>query len=288
MCLSNRYTRTRMRRWVLLALLLAALSGAAEAQDGFAQHWENRVRKTVAQQPAWPIPVIAPSPQLVQLVRFDVLRQITPTHFTTLNIDNGRGLNLIPLPRTEIDINLPPLIEHGNLKVVDGAGDFSVVAKYRAFASPSDRHNYSMGGQLAFSVPTGSYKNGVAVSTVSPTVLAGKGYKRLALQSTIGATLPTSSVPSIGRTVIWNSTAQFQVGKIFWPEIETNASYYHLGPNDGKNQTFVSPGMMISKIKFRKDPKDRLSLTIGGGMQIATSTYHAYNHALVFTSRFAF
>ena len=59
-------------------------------------------------------------------------------------------------------------------------------------------------------------------------------------------------------------------------------------PNDGKNQTFVTPGLMVSKIKLRKNPADRLALVFGGGMQIATSTFHAYNHGLVLTGRIAF
>jgi hypothetical protein len=81
---------------------------------------------------------------------------------------------------------------------------------------------------------------------------------------------------------------QCVVGKVFWPELETNTTFYFRGPHDGKNQTFITPGLMISKIKLRKDPKDRLALIFGGGMQIAISRYHAYNHEIVFTSRLAF
>jgi hypothetical protein len=279
-----------MKIAVLFAFAFSLLPSTLSAQNGFFDRWEDRVNATLAKQPSWPIPVIAPSSQMVQLVRFDVLRQITPTHTDTVNIDNGKGLNLIPYANTEIDITLPPLILHNNDKVVDGTGDFSVVYKYRPFKSSSEAHNFSLGGQVLFTVPTGSYKNGTAVSTIQPTVLGGKGYRRFAVQSAIGGVLPNSSVASIGRTIAWNTTAQYHIGKCFWPEIESNASYFHLGPNDGKTQNFLSPGMMISKIKIGKNPnpRDRLALVIGGSMQIATSTYHAYNHALVFTSRFAF
>jgi hypothetical protein len=277
-----------MKFAALVALAFSLVPSGLKAQEGFLARWEDRVRATSAKQPAFPIPVIAPSSQLVQLFRFDVLRQITPTHFTTINIDNSKGLNLIPYANTEIDITLPPLIEHHNVKVVDGAGDFSVVYKYRPFASPSEKHNYSLGGQVLFTVPTGSYKNGTAVSTIQPTVMGGKGFGHFAVQSAIGGILPNSSVPAIGRTISWNTTAQYQVFKYFWPEVESNASFYHLGPNNGKSQNFLSPGLMVSKIKFRKDPKNRLALIVGGSMQIATSKYHAYNHELAFTSRFAF
>jgi hypothetical protein len=50
----------------------------------------------------------------------------------------------------------------------------------------------------------------------------------------------------------------------------------------------MTPGLMVSKIKIRKDPKDRLGLMFGTGMQIATSSYHSYNHGLVLTTRITF
>ncbi len=95
-------------------------------------------------------------------------------------------------------------------------------------------------------------------------------------------------MPSIGRTIQWNTAVQYQLGKYLWPELEVNASFFHLGVNDGKSQVFVTPGSMSSKIKLTKDPKDRLGLFFGAGLQIATSTYHAYNHGLVLTGRVVF
>jgi hypothetical protein len=279
-------------RRLLSLSLLALFSTAAFAQQttstNFFSAWENRVRATLSRQPSFPIPVIAPSSQMVQLFRFDYLHEYAPARTTTWIYDNGKGLNLIPFANTEIDINIPTYVQHNNPKVVDGAGDFSTVIKFRPFASNDQHRDYSLGGQVAVSVPTGSYKNGTLVSTVTPTVMGGKGFGPFAIQSTIGAILPTSETATIGRTVTWNTTAQYRVGKIFWPELEANSNYYHQGPNNGKNQTFVSPGFMVSKINFRHTPGNRLALTFGAGFQVATSTFHSYNHAFVFTSRFAF
>jgi hypothetical protein len=262
-------------------------SSVTVAQTGFFKAWEERVRATSARQPAWPVPVVAPSSVIVQLARVDFLHQYTSTHTETWNYDNGKGVNLIPFARTEFDINLPPYIQHNAPKVKDGAGDVSFVAKYRMFAA-NEGGNYSTAVQVAFSVPTGSYKNGTAASTVTPTVVAGKGFGKFDIQSAIGGVLPMSSALAIGRTISWNTVAQYKVGKYFWPELEANASYYHGGPNDGKNQTFLTPGLMVSKIKLRQDPKDRLGLVFGGGMQIATSQFHSYNHGLVLTGRLTF
>jgi hypothetical protein len=275
---------------LLTAFLAATALPAANAQsDNFFSAWQDRVRSTLAQQPSFPIPVIAPSSQMVQLFRFDLVHEYTPTRTVTTIYDNSKGVNLVPLRNVELDINLPPFIHHNTPKSIDGPGDFTTVLKYRPFKSNDKGHRYSAAIQLAASVPTGSYKNGTAVSTLTPTLMGAKGFgSRFSLQSTLGGTLPTSETKTLGRTVTWNTTAQYKVGKIFYPEVEVNANYYHLGPNDGKNQTFLSPGMMVSKLKFRKDPKDRLSLIFGGGFQVATSTYHSYNHAVVFTSRFAF
>jgi hypothetical protein len=281
----------KLRRLISFSLL-TLLSTAAFAQQttstNFFSAWENRVRSTLSKQPSFPIPVIAPSSQMVQLFRFDYLHEYTPARTTTDIYDNGKGLDLIPFANTEININLPSYIQHNNPKVVDGAGDFAIEIKFRPFASPDQHHDYSLGGQVAISVPTGSYKNGTAVSTVTPTVMGGKGFGPFAIQSTIGAILPTSETTTIGRTVTWNTTAQLRVAKIFWPELEVNSNYYHEGANNGKNQTFLSPGFMVSKINFRHTPGNRLALTFGSGFQVATSTFHAYNHAYVFTSRIAF
>ncbi|MBB5318089.1 transporter [Tunturibacter empetritectus] len=278
-----------MKPAVLLILLCSLFPSTVLAQSNFFHAWEDRVRATSAAQPAWPVPVVGSPSTIVQLARTDFLRQYTSTHTLTWNYDNGKGVNLIPFARTEFDINLPPYIQHNTPKAADGAGDFSVIAKYRPFAANVEQGNYSTLVQVTFSVPTGSYKNGTAVSTITPTGVLGKGFGNFDVQSALGVVLPTSSVPQIGRTIQWNTTAQYKVGKYFWPEVEANASYYHGGStNDGKSQVFMTPGLMISKIKFRKDPKDRLGLVLGTGMQIATSSFHTYNHGLVLTGRIVF
>lgn len=272
-----------------LALLVSSfVPTVMMAQKNFFTSWESRVKATSAKQPVWAVPVFAPTSGIVQLVRFDAQHQWTATHTETWNYDSGKGFNFIPFARAEFDINLPPLIQHNTPKAVDGTGDFSMVMKYRPFAGTAEHHNFSTAFQMAFSLPTGSYKNGTAVMTMTPTLIAGKGYKKFDVQSSLGAILPTSSVPTIGRTIQWNTVAQYQVGKYFWPELEVNVSYFHQGVNDGKNQTFLTPGFMISKIKLNHDPKSRLALVFGSGMQIATSSYHAYNHNVVLTSRIVY
>jgi hypothetical protein len=67
---------------------------------------------------------------------------------------------------------------------------------------------------------------------------------------------------------------QYHAGKWFWPEIESNATFYHGGANDGRVQNFVTPGLMLSKFKLEHDERNRLALVFGGGMQIVDAISH--------------
>lgn len=266
---------------------LVMISTGACAQDGFVYKWENRVRSTMAQQPPWPVPLFAPTSNITQLFRYDVVHQITPTGTDTWNYGFSKGFDLIPWYNTEVDINLPPYVQH-NSKVMDGFGDFSTVVKYR-FASGNREHgDYSISASLTMTFPTGSYKNGARNTTLAPTLHAGKGYKNFDVVTSIGATLPTAHSDLLGRGVVWNVVGQYCIHKIFWPEIDNNATFFHGGPNDGRVQNFISPGLVVSPLKLSGDPKNRLGFIFGIGEQIATSQFHTYNHALMLDARFVF
>lgn len=110
-------------------------------------------------------------------------------------------------------------------------------------------------------------------------------------QTSIGATLPTGTpaTTTAGRPILWNTVAQYRVAKLFWPELESNATFYKGGSNDGKTQEFITPGLIVGKCALHpSDPKSRPGLAFGAGMQIATSKVHSYNHALVLTARWIF
>ncbi len=265
-------------------------STACTAQDepsGFFTKWEDRVRDTLAQQPSWPIPVVTASSGLLQVARTDFVRQIAPAGTDTWNYGNTKGVSLVPWYNLEFDTLAPPYIQH-NSSAKDGAGDFSLLLKYRLVAGNAENGDYSVSFSWAGTLPTGSYKNGSLAATVSPTLCAGKGFGRFDVQSTLGAVLPTGDTSKLGRPVVWNAVAQYHIGKFFWPEIENNATFYHGGPNDGKVQNFLTPGLMLSKFKLEHDPRNRFALVAGGGMQIATSQFHTYNHGLVLTARMLF
>ena len=273
---------------VVCAIALVGTGALCAAQnERLLAGWEDRVRDTLAQQPSWPIPLITASSGLLQVIRADFVRQIAPSGTDTWNYDNGKGFNVVPWYRVEFDALLPPYIQH-NSKAEDGFGDVSMLLKYRVAAANQEGGNYSVSFSMAGTLPTGQYKNGSLAATISPTLCAGKGFGKFDVQSTLGAVLPANYTTRLGRVVVWNTVAQYHIGRIFWPEIESNATFYHGGANDGRMQNFVTPGLMISKLKLERNPRNHLALMFGGGMQIATTQFHSYNHGLVITTRMQF
>jgi len=256
-------------------------------QENFFSNWEHRTSATQAKQPAWPPPLITTYVGLIQVGRSDFVRQTASNHTETWNLDGGKGLNLIPLANTELDINLPPYFEHSAPTVANGAGDMSFLLKYRYLTGGAEHGNYVLSAFLSSTIPTGSYKNGSTDAAVSPNVGVGKGFGRFDVQTTLGASLPVEDTAKLGRPITWNTAAQLHLAKYFWPEVEFNSTFYKGGPNDGKEQVFATPGMLFAH-KLRSESKSRLGLCVGAGEQIATSRFHSYNHEIAVTTRLLF
>lgn len=273
---------------LIVIVLFCGIATNCLGQQALVNAWEKRVRVTSSQQPGWAVPVFTPSSGLVQLIRFDATRQYTPTHTTTWNIDGGKGFNIIPWYKTEVDLNLPPFLFHNVRGNVDGPGDLSMQLKYRLLSADEVKGNYNVSAAIAGSAPTGSYKNGSSDGAISPTVFVGKGFHSFDVQSSAAMALPTGHTAESGRPIIWNTAFQQRVKRILWPEVEFSSTFYRGGAHDGKVQTFVAPGFEVSKIKLTSNETSRLAIVIGAGEQIAVTHYHAYNHALAFTSRLVF
>jgi hypothetical protein len=261
-----------------------------QAADNFYARWSAQTNRIQSKQPPWPPPLVTTYTELFQVIRTDIVRQIAPARTDTWNFDNSKGVSFITPGNLEFDINLPPYIEH-NTTAVDGWGDFSFLAKVRLASGNAQHGTYTLTAWALTTVPTGQAKNGSTNASVAPTVGGGKGFGNFDVQSTIGATIPTGTpaTTTAGRPVVWNTVAQYRLHKIFWPELESNATYYKGGTNDGKKQEFVTPGILIGKLALHPgDKASRPGLTFGGGMQIATSKFHSYNHELVLTTRWIF
>jgi hypothetical protein len=279
-----------MRRNILaLLIFLAATTGNLLSQDNFFSNWETRTGATQAKQPSWPPPLVAPYPMLIQVFRADFTRQITPTLTSTWNYGTSRGLNLIPGFKSEFDFYYPPYLQHNTPKVKDGFGDVGFLYKYRILSRNEREGNYMLSAQLTATIPTGSHNNGSPDAAVSPTLLSGKGFGKFDVISCLGGNLPAEETNKLGRSIGWNTTAQYHLAKYFWPELESNSTYFFGGKNNGKKQNFLTPGIVFSKFKFHpSDEESRIGVVFGAGMQIATSQFHTYNHELAITSRLVF
>lgn len=265
-------------------------SSAAPASSDAYLWWSARTNATQAKQPAWAVPLVTTYTGLFQVVRTDILRQVAPALTDTWNFDNSKGVAFIPGGNLEFDVNIPPYIRH-NSAAVDGWGDFSFLGKYRIASGNAQHGSFTLSFWTLATVPTGQAKNGSTNASVQPNLGGGKGFGNFDVQASIGATLPTGNpaTNSSGRPVLWNTVAQYKVAKYFWPELESNATFYKGGTNDGKTQEFLTPGIIIGRCAVHpNDPKSRAGLAFGGGMQIATSHFHSYNHALVLTARWIY
>ena len=272
-----------------IVLLVSSSAASLHAQDNFFSRWEQRATQTQSKQPTWSVPLVAPYPMLIQVFRADFTRQVTPALTDTWNYGASRGLNLIPGFNSEFDFYYPPYIQHNAKGAKDGFGDVGFLGKYRILSANEKNGNSMLSAQLTATIPTGSYSNGSTDASVSPTLLGGKGFGNFDVISSLGGTLPTGDTTKLGRSVAWNTTAQYRIHKFVWPEIEDNATFYYGGKNDGKMQNFVTPGITFSKFKFRPQvASSRAAIAFGGGEQIATSGFHTYNHNLVFTARLLF
>lgn len=156
--------------------------------------------------------------------------------------------------------------------------------KYRAAAGNPENGNYVVTAMLSATVPTGRYSNGSTDASVSPTLALGKGWANFDLQGTGGITIPTGDRNILGTPVILNATAQYHLLKYFWPEVEVNSTMWANGKNDGKKQVFLSPGLVVGKLHVWK----RLGFAFGGGVQIAATRFHTYEHNWVTSVRFPF
>ncbi|MGC2160329.1 MAG: hypothetical protein WA634_00340 [Silvibacterium sp.] len=266
----------------LSLLVIAFTASAACAQQGFIANWEARASATQAAQPHWVTPLVTVTPRLEQEFRTDFDRQITSTHTDTWVYGNGKGLEIIPARRIELLFNVPAYTQH-NSASKDGFGDTTMLMKYRFYARNEQHGNTIVTAFFGGSIPTGSYSNGSTDASISPTLAVGKGYGRFDVQSTAGATLPVANANKLGRPIAWNTAAQFKASPNWWPEVEFNSTFFEGGSNDGKIQNFITPGIV-----GRWPLHNRLGVTLGAGMQIATSAFHEYNHGLVFSARMPF
>jgi hypothetical protein len=280
-----RFVTLRITRLVLLTMLI--FSGVAQllAQDeSWIDKYFARVARNQAEQPHWITPVATVTPRLEQEIRYDIFWQQQAKGYYAENYGGSKGLELIPADKIEVIVNIPPYLVHNNPKQINGWGDESLLLKYRVLSKNEESGNYILTAFVGLSIPTGSHKNGSLHAALTPTLAGGKGWGKFDFQTTAGITLPTGESKIIGQPVVWNLTGQYHVLKQIWPEVEMNYTYFHQGSNDGHTQVFMTPGVVFGRFPIWK----RVAFVIGGGVQIAVTHFHTYNHGWILTTRMPF
>jgi hypothetical protein len=258
---------------------------AQGANGGYFEDWFKRVDKTQSEQPHWVTPIATTTPRLEEEYRFDIFSQTNNSGITSQNFGGGKGLELIPAERVEVIFVAPPaFISHNNPAVRDGFGDWGFLVKYRILSSNEQDGNYILTAFFQTTFPTGQYKNGATNAIITPTIAYGKGFGYFDVQGTFGVTLPAGNEAEIGRTFPWNNAVQYHLFRKFWPEVEVNYIHFQDGPNDGRTQVFLTPGLVIGRFHLWK----RVALTVGGGFQVAATHFHTNNHNGIFSVRFPF
>ena len=257
----------------------------------FLARYEARVLATEANQPHWATPLVTTNARIEQGFRTDFVRQTAPSGSTTWNLGNTKGFQTVPLPRLEFRISPPPFFLHSSPSTPDGFGDIAFRLKYRLYGSNEDHHNAIITAILAASLPTGKNGNGSCCAILTPSVEFGKGFGKLAFTVAPTASLPVTNTAKLGRSFVLNNAIQYHATKLLWIETEFNSTFYFGGKNDGKQQTFTTPGIIVSRfpLPFIRDAaRLPLRLTLGAGEQIALTHFNTYNHSPIFTARLRF
>lgn len=279
-----------VRAFAALSGLFSLLTLVAHAQTGWLARYKSQAAATQLNQPHWATPLITDSPRLQQGLRADFIRQTASDGTSTWNYGNSKGFQLIPLPRIEFRFTPPPFITHTNPRIADSFGDVAFRLKYRIYGSNEQHHNAIVTAVFAASLPTGKNTNGSCCAILTPSIEAGKGLGRFAATSALAATLPATNTPKLGRSVTWNNAVQYRLARLIWLQDEFNSTFYLSGKNNGKEQTFSTPGIVVGRFALQH-PNDNaapLTLSLGAGEQIALSHFHIYDHAPVFSFRLRF
>jgi hypothetical protein len=293
-----------VRRGLLrgLPLLAMAIATPAFAQDspqdgiaGFLAGWDATADAARAQQPGWSSPIATTTALLEQRFRFDMEDEHSGNGTGTTVLDGGKGLDLIVSGSNEIQFALAPYEFRSGTAASPGHtgfGDWAFLRlEQRLASSPEDKDDYVVSAWLQIQAPVGiaAFTNGSW--TFQPTLAFGKGWGPIDIQGTVAGVIPTSNVAVLGRQLQSNTALQVHFGKIFWPELEVNWTYYPDGQRAGLNQVFLTPGLTIGRFHLT----DATAFTTGLGYQIAVAPQYrakpltpAYGNAVLYSARINF
>jgi hypothetical protein len=259
----------------------------------FVDDWEARATRIQSEQPHWVTPLVTVTPRLEQEYRYDQFWQANPKGLATNNFGGSKGLELIPFQNTEVILGVPAWIGHSGTPQVstkkkaaptDGWADETFLIKYRLLAANEESGNYIVTAFMGFSAPTGDDGNSAGHALFTPAIAAGKGWGDFDVQSTLGVTFPNGGEDRLGWPLAWNTAFQYHIFKYFWPEFETNYTWFAKGTRTGQNQLYLTPALLLGRFPIH----DRIGATIGAGFQFAVTSHPGYNNAVILSGRIPF
>lgn len=267
-------------------------SGAGAVGDYF-DNWFARVKEAQDSQPHWMTPLATVTPRLEEEFRYDQYWERAGNGASIDMFDSGKGLELIPTTTNEVLINLPTYEDRYYKKPAQGWGDWPfLTVKQRLLSSPEDQGNYIVSAFLGVQAPSGNVAYTNHSWLITPTIAGGMGWGDFDIQATTGVSIPLRETSVIGYAIASNVAFQYHWAQYFWPEFEVNNTYWSGGQRDGKDQMFLTPGLILGRFEVAEHAR----LIIGAGYQFAVSPVKTtepvltptYDHSWLLSARVAF
>ncbi len=277
---------TRLSTFLItLAVCVVAGNTTAGAQSYY-QQFRSRNAAIADVQPTWMGPLIQSDARLTQAAKVSV-STATVDRARVTSYGNNHGVSVLGGRRFQFDFNPPSYFQNSSPATPDGFGNASTQVKYRLASGNAEHGNFALSAALCRSFGGGYQQNGMLTGAWFPKLLAGKAFGRFVVQSALNGVLPTGKTAEQGRAIEWNSTAQLHAGAHAYFDIEDNVAWFAGGPDAGKAQNFVTPAGFMMVRRKRWEPTHTV-LVFDAGIQIATSSFHAWNHNIVSEMRVLF
>jgi hypothetical protein len=235
----------------------------------FFESWAKASEAARASQPHWITPLMTVTARIEQNIRYDQYAEHLGNGADMNVFDGGKGIRLITSTTNEILISAAPYNERTNVShPVSGWGDWPfLTVKQRLISANEENGNYIVSAFIGAQAPTGKVPFTNDAWVMTPTLAAGKGWGDFDVQGTVGTPIPLEHESLIGTSIVTNVAFQYHLSKYLWPEFEVNYTYWADGQRSGKNQVFLTPGVVLGRFEISKYK----SLVVGVGYQFAIS-----------------
>jgi hypothetical protein len=271
---------------LLAAFAVCVLAGHTAAAQSYYQKFRSGNAAMTDVQPTWMGHLIQSDARLAQAAKISVSNAWVNGALVT-SYGNNHGVSVLGGRRFQFDFNPPSYFHASSPAIPDGFGNASTQVKYRIASGNAQHGNYALSTALCMSYGGGYQQNGMLTGAWIPKLLAGKAFGRFVVQSALNGVLPTGKIAAQGRALEWNSTAQFHAGAHAYFDIEDNVTWFARGPQDGLTQNFVTPAGFLLVRRKGWEPTHAI-FAFDAGIQIATSSFHLYNHNVVSEMRILF